>query len=70
LSSKARETLSGVNNGIQRYMYYIYIYIYRTSDLTFVAQAQNYIIWAEFSINHLFSIGLPVATVEKELLGW
>jgi len=40
------ETLLGVNNGL-----------YSTSHLTFVACAQNYVIWAEFSSNHLLSIG-------------
>jgi len=27
------------------------------SNLTFVARAQNYVKWAEFSTNHLLSIG-------------
>jgi len=51
-ASEASKTLSGVNNGNWRYKYiYIYIY-YSMSDLTFVAQAQNYVKWAEFSTNH------------------
>jgi len=28
------------------------IYIFIKSDLTFVAWAQNYVIWTEFSTNH------------------
>jgi len=35
---------------------YIYFYICSTSDLPFVVQAQHYVIWAEFSINHLLGI--------------
>jgi len=35
----------------------VYIYLYSNSEFTFVAQTQNYVIWAEFSINHLLSIG-------------
>jgi len=38
-------------------MLYVGIYIYSTSDLTFVARVQNDITWAEFSANYLFSIG-------------
>jgi len=30
------------------------------SDLTFVAWAQNYVTWAEFSTNHLLSIELKI----------
>jgi len=33
------------------------LYIYSTSDLTFVVRVQNCVKWAEFSINHLLSIG-------------
>jgi len=36
---------------------YIDISIYSKSDLTFVAWAQNYVKWAEFSTNRLLSIG-------------
>jgi len=31
----------------------LYIYIYSMSKLTFIARAQNYVKWAEFSINHV-----------------
>jgi len=38
-------------------MLYMGIYIDITSDLTFVARAQNYVIWAKFTTNHLLRIG-------------
>jgi len=35
----------------------VYMYMHVKSNLTFVAWAQNYIKWAEFSTNHSLSIG-------------
>jgi len=44
LVSEVRETLLGVNNGNQRYIH-VYIFIYIVRQTSFVAQAQNYVIW-------------------------
>jgi len=46
------ETLLGVSNGNHIYT----VYIYSMSNLTFVAQAQNYEKKVEFSTDHLLSI--------------
>jgi len=35
----------------------LYVALYSASNLTFVARAQNNVIWAESSTNHLLSIG-------------
>jgi len=39
--------------------------MYSTSDLTFVVRAQNYIKWAEFSSNHLLSMGRHTSSYQE-----
>ena len=47
-ASEASETLSGVTNGNQRY---IYIYIWYVQD-TLVERARCYVMWEELSVSH------------------